>query len=84
MTLPDKSVTFTAEQISELNRELSHMRHDINNHLSLMIAAVELIRHKPQSAERMLDTLSERPQQISESMKKFSAQFEKSFGILRR
>jgi hypothetical protein len=59
------------------------MRHDINNHLSLMIAAVELIRHKPQSSERMLGTLLERPPKISELVTKFSGDFEKTFGIKR-
>ena len=57
MGLPSQPVTLTVEQLAELNRSLSNMRHDINNHLSLIMAAVELIRHKPQMAERMLTTL---------------------------
>ncbi|MGO8930601.1 MAG: hypothetical protein ACLQU3_27405 [Limisphaerales bacterium] len=74
----------TVEQIAELNRKLSSMRHDINNQLSLVVAAVELIRHKPDSAERMLTALVEQPPRISENLTKFSAEFERALGITRR
>lgn len=83
MTLPNQPVTLTVEQIKELNEKLGTMRHDINNHLSLMIAATELIRHKPATAERMMETLTERPPKISECLSKFSADFEKLLSIQR-
>src|SRR5437773_220483 len=54
MGLPSQPVTLSIEQLDELNKKLSIMRHDINNHLSLIMAAVELLRHKPQLAERMM------------------------------
>jgi len=76
-------VTLTVEQLGELNKRLSAMRHDINNNLSLIIAAVDLIRHKPQTIERMMTTLSEQPARISDNMNKFSAEFERVFGITR-
>ncbi len=81
MPLPTEPVTLTPAQLDELNKKLSDMRHDVNNHLSLIVAAMELIRHKPSSAERMVATLGEQPAKISESMKKFSVEFEKTFGI---
>ena len=59
------------------------MRHDINNHLSLMMAAVELVRRKPEAAERMAGTLSEQPLKITQAMKKFSAEFETTLGLRR-
>jgi hypothetical protein len=74
----------TVEQLAELNGKLSSMRHDINNHLSLIIAAVELIRHKPQMAERMLATLVEQPPRIADTLVKFCAEFERALGITRR
>lgn len=83
MGLPSESVTLTVEQLGELNRQLSNMRHDINNNLSLIVAAAELIRHKPQVAERMMATLAEQPGRITEAMNKFTAMFERSFGITR-
>ena len=59
------------------------MRHDINNQLSLIVAAVELIRYKPQTAERMLATLGEQPIKSSDALGKFSAEFERTVGITR-
>lgn len=83
MTAVSSTPVIDAQQIEELNKQLSTMRHDINNHLSLMMAAVELIRRKPEAADRMAATLTEQPTKIGDSMKKFSAEFEKAFGIKR-
>src|SRR5512144_382978 len=47
MGLPSQPVTLTVEQLDQLNRKLANMRHDINNTLSLIMAAVELIKCKP-------------------------------------
>jgi uncharacterized protein YigA (DUF484 family) len=73
----------SAAQIDELNHQLSKMRHDINNTLSLITAAVELLRHKPQMAERMMATLLEQPPKISASITQFSAELERALGIVR-
>jgi hypothetical protein len=83
MALPTEPVTLTVAQLTELNQQLSHMRHDINNHLSLIVAAIELIRHKPQVGERMMVTVAEQPVRIGEALKKFSNEFERALGITR-
>ena len=83
MPLPTQPVTLTVEQIAELNRKLAAMRHDINNRLALVTAAVEIIRRKPDSAERMLNGLAEKPQQISEAIAQFSRELETALGITR-
>ena len=84
MPLPSEPVTLTVEQLADLNGKLSTMRHDINNQLSLIVAAVELIRHKPQMAERMMATLVEQPPKISNTLLKFATEFERTLGITRR
>lgn len=83
MALPSEPVTLTVTQLEELNRKLSDMRHDINNHLALIVAAVELIRHKPHMSERMMATLSEQPSRITEAVRKFSHDFEHAMHITR-
>jgi hypothetical protein len=83
MDLPSQPVTLSVEQVAEINRKLSNLRHDINNNLSLIVAAVELIRHKPAVAERMMVTLAEQPPKITASMKSFSDDFERALGITR-
>jgi hypothetical protein len=76
MGLPQTPVTLTPEQVGDIAKRLSETRHDINNHLALIVAAVELMRRKPESAERMLTTLGEQPQKIMDQMQKFSKDFE--------
>jgi hypothetical protein len=83
MVLPSQPVTLTPEQLAQLARQLSTMRHDINNHLSLVMAALELIRHKPQTAERMLSTISEQTPRITGAILKFSEEFDQTLGISR-
>ena len=83
MGLPNEPVTLTSETIAELNTKLSRMRHDINNHLSLVVAAVELIRYKPEMRERMLETLNDQPSKIIAEINNFSAAFEQGLGIKR-
>jgi len=50
MALPTNPVTLSSGELKELNQKLSDMRHDINNHLSLIVAALELIRHRMKKA----------------------------------
>jgi len=81
MPQPIAPATLTSEQIDELNRQLSTMRHDVNNYLSLIMAATELIRRKPDTLERISHTLVEQPARISDAIIKFSASFETALGI---
>lgn len=83
MTLPDKPVTLAVDQIAELNKKLSTLRHDINGDLALIVAAAELIKLNPSTAERMLTTLLEQPSKIRARADTFSAEFEKVMGIKR-
>jgi len=83
MELPAQPVTLTVEQIAELSEKLGTMRHDVNNKLSLILAAVDVLQYKPQMIDRMMATVAEQPQKIIEAVASFSAEFEKAFGIKR-
>ena len=83
MGLPQQPVEISVAQIEELSRKLSNLRHDINNHLSLIIAATELIRYKPEMLERMTETVTAQPPRITEAINKFSAAFEQALAITR-
>jgi hypothetical protein len=76
MSLPTEPVTLSAEQVAELNQKLVTMRHDVNNNLSLMMAAAELVRRRPESAERMWKTLTEQPHKIADCVGQFTREFE--------
>ena len=59
------------------------MRHEINNQLSLIVAALELIRYRPEMRDRMLNTVGEQPAKIMAEIAKFSSEFEQSLNITR-
>ena len=73
----------TPEQVEELSKKLAAMRHDINNHLSLIVAAVELIKYNPEVATRMSTTLAEQPPKISDQIGRFSKEMDRILGISR-
>ncbi len=83
MGLPDQPVTLTPEQVAELSKLLSTMRHDINGDLALIVAAAELIKLNPEITPRMLTTVLEQPTKIKDRADKFSAAFETILGIKR-
>lgn len=83
MPAPSDPVTLNPDQIEELSRKLSVLRHDVNNQISLIMAAVEIAQHKPEMTARMLSTLLEQPQRITDAMARFSAEFDKALSITR-
>lgn len=83
MGLPEQPVTLTVEQVAELNKKLSDMRHDINNNLSMIMASAELVRLRPEKADETLSKLLEQPEKIKQTIGAFSGEFERTFGITR-
>jgi hypothetical protein len=81
MAKPTESVALSAEQVDELKQKLDALRHDVNNNLSLIMAAAEILRRRPETAERMLTSLSEQPQKIASSLNRFSSELETALGI---
>lgn len=83
MALPTEPVTLNVAQIAELNRKLATLRHDVNNHLMMITTAVELIRLKPESGERLLTMMAEQPQRIGGALARFSDELEAALHITR-
>jgi hypothetical protein len=77
----DSSIALSAEQIADLNKRLSVMRHNVNNHLSMVVAACELIRRKPELANRMLENIGQQPEKITDELRQFSDAVETILGI---
>jgi exosome complex RNA-binding protein Rrp4 len=57
------------------------LRHDINNYASLILASAELLRRRPETAERMMTNLMDQPPRIIASIKQFSADLEAALHI---
>lgn len=83
MGLPNEPLTLSVAQIKDLNARLAAMRHDINNHLSMIMAASELIRMKPEMAAKMADKLLTQPEKVTALIRGFSDEFERTMGITR-
>ena len=82
MGQPTPPTILTEEQAQELRHKLGRMRHEVNNQLSLMVAAVEMTRLRPELRERMLDTLAQQPAKIQEELARFADELERALGAV--
>jgi len=76
MPLQSEPVKLSAEQVAELKRNLADLRHDINNNVALMLSAIEMMRRRPDTFEKMLDSLGRQPHRINEAVVQFSKALE--------
>jgi len=81
--LPENPITLSVQQIDELNRSLSRVRHDIANHLTIVITAAELASQSPEKSKEHLSLLLGQPPRITDAVKNFTAVFEQALGITR-
>lgn len=83
VALRSEPLVLSGDEVRLLNEELSKMRHDINNNLTVLVAAIDLIRYKPDSLEKWLTSIKEQPSHINDSIRAFSGRFEQILGICR-
>ena len=83
MALPDKPIALEPDQIAELNKKLSTMRHNVNNYLELIVVASELLKRKPELGPRMLENIMAQPERDISEIKAFSEDFEVTLNIKR-
>ena len=83
MSLPLQPVTLSAEQVGELKKKLADLRHDINNNVALMLSAIEMMRRRPESFEKMLESMARQPHRINETVVQFSRTLEDALQITR-
>jgi hypothetical protein len=76
MSSPSGPVTLSAEQVAELKRNLADLRHDINNNVALILSAIEMMRRRPETFEKMLDSMARQPNRITETVMQFSKALE--------
>jgi hypothetical protein len=78
MPNPEGPATLSAEQVKALTQGLSHMRHQINNHLSLIMASAELLKMKPDMAEKLTKSIVDQPVKITQELAHFSHTLDKT------
>ena len=81
MSSDESQVQITAEQIAQLDRQFHEMRHNVNNSLAAIVSALELLRFKPETTEKMLETAINRTRSVSADMRSFSGEFERILGL---
>ena len=69
-------LTLTSGEVAALYDKLRMARHNINNSLSMIIAAAELVKLKPDAAPRLVDQILEQPDKIMAELTQFGLDFE--------
>jgi hypothetical protein len=70
MTEPAPSVS--AEELGELQRKFSEIKHSINNALAVMMALSEMSQRRPDYAEKLATTVLAKAPQIVSSLQEFT------------
>ena len=83
MAVSIQPVTLAPEQVAELHGKLAEFRHNLNNHLTLIMSAAELIKRKPEAALRMADTILTPSRKILDEIQVLSRELERGLGITR-
>lgn len=76
----DKAITLNADQVAALCSQLSEMRHKVNNYLTLITAAAEIMQRKGEALPRMLDSIMQQPNKINQEIQRFSEAMETTLG----
>lgn len=81
MAEPYQPISLTQEDLLAIKQKLSTARHNINNHLALIVAAAELVKRKPEMAERLATTFLDQPKKIMTEISEFTHELEKKLGV---
>ena len=74
-------VCLTPNQVARLNERLAELRHGINNRLTKIVAAAEILQRKPELISVFAPQLIAEPQHISEDVVAFSRLLEEALGL---
>jgi len=70
MTAPGQAIT--QEELAELQRKFSEIKHSINNALAVMMALSEMSQRRPDYAEKLASTVLSKAPQIVSSLQEFT------------
>lgn len=81
--VPKEPITLAPKQIEELNLKLSALRHDIANHLTVIVTAAEMAANTSEKARQHLTLLFQQVPKIKDAVNGFTAEFDRTLGIKR-
>jgi hypothetical protein len=79
MSDPNRSVT--SEELGQLQRKFSEIKHSINNALAVMMALSEMSQRRPDYAEKLASTVLTKAPQIVSSLQEFTQALNEKTGV---
>jgi hypothetical protein len=79
MTEPGQAIT--QEELAQLQRKFSEIKHSINNALAVMMALSEMSQRRPDYAEKLATTVLSKAPQIVSSLQEFTQMLNEKAGI---
>ena len=68
------------EELAELQKKFSEIKHSINNALAVMMALSEMSQRRPDYAEKLATTVLAKAPQIVSSLQEFTEALNEKFG----
>ena len=70
--MSDSNPVVTADELSQLQKKFSEIKHSINNALAVMMALSEMSQRRPDYAEKLATTVLSKAPQIVSSLQEFT------------
>jgi hypothetical protein len=70
--MSDPAAVVTAEELTQLQKKFSEIKHSINNALAVMMALSEMSQRRPDYAEKLATTVLTKAPQIVSSLQEFT------------
>ena len=70
--MSDSTTAVTAEELGQLQKKFSEIKHSINNALAVMMALSEMSQRRPDYAEKLATTVLAKAPQIVSSLQEFT------------
>jgi len=73
--------TLSAEELSQLQKKFSEIKHGINNALAVMMAYSEMSQRRPDYAEKLASNVLTKAPQIVSNLQEFTALLNEKAGV---
>jgi hypothetical protein len=79
--MSDANRTITQEELVQLQKKFSEIKHGINNALAVMQALSEMSQRRPHYAEKLASAVLDKTPQIVSSLQEFTALLNEKAGV---
>ena len=77
----EPSRTLSAEELAQLQKKFSEIKHSINNALAVMMALSEMSQRRPDYAEKLASSVLAKAPQIVSSLQEFTQLLNEKSGV---